>query len=160
MFIELYFQYLCHYLQQGKRDPLRPSVPFFITRPDYNLWVDGSLPNLLNFSLSIARFADEFSSTFFCISNYLANAFLASSTKASSTFIQSFADVSIWFIPSPRFFDTYSASSAETYRFISKSFLLPSTMNGKVSGLTTILFYKNEFFQLSILSSDARLVTS
>ena len=42
----------------------------------------------------------------------------------------------------------------------SRSSLLPTTMNGKVSGIDTIDFWRKEFFQFGMLSKDQLLVMS
>ena len=138
-----------HYLQHL---PLTPGFCYF---PAVN-FCGVCFPYCFNLSRSNALFADVFSTTFFYISNYRTNAFSANFLNASLTFWSSFAEVVIWSMSPSKSRTYFSPYSWETYLNSSpKSLLFPMTMNGKVSGLTTILFYKNESFQFSMLSKLA-----
>ena len=86
--IKIYKKYEFHYLQHL---PLTPGFCYFPAVNFYGV----CLPYCFNLSRSNALFADVFSTTFFCISNYLTNAFSANFLKASVTFLSSFADVTI-----------------------------------------------------------------
>ena len=103
-------------------------------------------PNYPRFTLSLALSAVTRSSIFLDISSYLYNALLANYTNASSTFLFVLADVSIK-SKSPFSWQNLCALTFETYLLSSsKSSLLPITMNGKLSGIITILLSKNDFF--------------
>ena len=88
-------------------------------------------------------------------------AFDASLVNAAATFLLSLAEVSMRSMSGPRSLTNFYAASVDTTLPVSpRSALLPITINGNVSGCWTILFYRKDSCQLSILSNDALLVIS
>lgn len=86
------------------------------------------------------------------ISSYMS---LVKIVKDSSTFVASFAEVSIYFIPQSA--DSFSASSLVTWRREAKSHLCPTSRNTIWNGCTCIFASSSQSFTCS---KDRRLVMS
>lgn len=86
------------------------------------------------------------------ISSYMS---LVKIVKDSSTFVASFAEVSIYFIPQSA--DSFSASSLVTWRCEAKSHLCPTSRNTIWNGCTCIFASSSQSFTCS---KDRRLVMS
>ena len=126
---------------------------------DYFLLVNLSACSFCTLSALTTLFTYYCSSIFLLSTSCLLIACSASCENAYSTFVLSFADVSMHGMLPFSWQNLWSYAS-DTYRSASMSTLLATMMNGNVSGTVIIPFERNVCFQLARLSNDCLFVRS